>query len=563
MRGRRWTLAVLVAAAVCGGAGEGASARADAAWTGPIPLDGSSARSWPTIRDGEPLACLASSGARVIAAGREFLVAHGTSTSPRDGMITSIDAVTGAVSADEPVDAKNDFWSIGLAPLGRDRALIGVVDGRTLRLAVREPGGSRQAWSEFRFLDGIGAPRLQLFQAADDTTVAFVSAVGAGGGPRHDPTSEEPRVPPRGGYFAVVRRPDGSFSQPLAIPDRDWPEAAVAVAPGGRAAITVRAGGTTTVHVTGPDGTWSASPAMGTPPEFTGVKVGPSSASHASLSCPTSDGAVHEVRILREGWRTRLTLAVRPPGQAQFGEPQDVDTWAGEPYGISLRAVAVTPARSVVAWASDADVAIADAAGSGPFTVTRLPPAEYFSSVAVNGDGAAILVSDGPEWGSMRVRLLRPSEPQGVDAPPPASGPATPAPAPPAPSAGAAGGPEPVRPRRQMLGVATPRRTLGRVRRVGLPVTVSCAGACRITAWAMVSRSQARSLHLRSRRVVVLGRRSSRLRGGGRRTVLVRLSRSARHALRGARRVKVTLRVEARSDAGTLRRASRTVTLRP
>jgi hypothetical protein len=103
--------------------------------------------------------------------------------------------------------------------------------------------------------------------------------------------------------------------------------------------------------------------------------------------------------------------------------------------------------------------------------------------------------------------------------------------------------------------------TLARVLSRGyLTAAARCSVACRLTVRASVSTRSRRYLRLRSRVIASAGARLTR---GGRRTLRVRLTRSARSALRRVRLAGVTLELTARDAAGTAaRRRARRITLR-
>jgi subtilisin family serine protease len=123
-----------------------------------------------------------------------------------------------------------------------------------------------------------------------------------------------------------------------------------------------------------------------------------------------------------------------------------------------------------------------------------------------------------------------------------AGGVPTPAPAP-SPPAAAPQTPGSA-PSRKALTVALRilRTKITTVRGHGLRVTLTVSKASRVTVVAQVDRRTKKRLHLRS---AVLGRARVSMRAAGTRTVTVKLSKAARRALKGKKRVRITVRATA------------------
>jgi hypothetical protein len=99
---------------------------------------------------------------------------------------------------------------------------------------------------------------------------------------------------------------------------------------------------------------------------------------------------------------------------------------------------------------------------------------------------------------------------------------------------------------------------LRRVIRNGLPMTVGCSEACRLSVrLVLVSRRG-----LRTARAITVGRASGRLAAAGRKKITVKLTRRARAAFRGKRKVTLTLRTTATDTAHNTSMASRKITLK-
>jgi len=108
-----------------------------------------------------------------------------------------------------------------------------------------------------------------------------------------------------------------------------------------------------------------------------------------------------------------------------------------------------------------------------------------------------------------------------------------------------------------------PRQTLRTVRRFGLRLRFTTNERCRLHVRVFVDKRTARRLGIvrRPRRDVLVGQTVRTVRPGTT-TVVVRLSRRARVALRDARRVKFTVRVATRDVAGNRGSLTRRVVIR-
>jgi len=124
------------------------------------------------------------------------------------------------------------------------------------------------------------------------------------------------------------------------------------------------------------------------------------------------------------------------------------------------------------------------------------------------------------------------------------------------PPAGSSPGGGTAAPQRLGLAVALSRARLATALRRGLRLRVRCSTRCALAATVQVSRATARRLGLRSRTV---GR--ARTSVSGRRVVSVRFSKAAARRLKRARRVALTVRVDARG-AGGRRVVNRSFSLR-
>ena len=113
------------------------------------------------------------------------------------------------------------------------------------------------------------------------------------------------------------------------------------------------------------------------------------------------------------------------------------------------------------------------------------------------------------------------------------------------PTAGAA--PQDTTPPRLRVVVRRTHR-LRRVIRRGLPVTVGCSEACRLT--------------LRLLRRGTVGRASGRLAASGQKRITLKLTRRARAAFRGKRKVTLTLRTTASDQARNVSRTTRKILLK-
>jgi hypothetical protein len=113
------------------------------------------------------------------------------------------------------------------------------------------------------------------------------------------------------------------------------------------------------------------------------------------------------------------------------------------------------------------------------------------------------------------------------------------------------------------LKLKAPARTLGALRSKGLPVTVTSNEACQATVRLLLGRSRAKKLGIIAAATpVTVGKRAVRLAGAGTKVVTVKLTAKAKQRLRGARRVTLTVKVDAKDAAGNASRATRTVTFR-
>jgi hypothetical protein len=99
---------------------------------------------------------------------------------------------------------------------------------------------------------------------------------------------------------------------------------------------------------------------------------------------------------------------------------------------------------------------------------------------------------------------------------------------------------------------------LRRVIRNGLLVTVGCSEACSFSARLVLASRRG----LRTARSITVGRASGRLAAAGRKKITVKLTRRARAAFRGKRKVTLTLRITATDAAKNTSRASRKIVLK-
>jgi hypothetical protein len=98
--------------------------------------------------------------------------------------------------------------------------------------------------------------------------------------------------------------------------------------------------------------------------------------------------------------------------------------------------------------------------------------------------------------------------------------------------------------------------------RRGLPASVTCDEACRITAVLQVDRGTARRLRIARSSLVTIGQGQASMSQPGRARFLVRLNPRAKKRLRRIRRLTATLSIAVRDDAGNRRSIKRKVTLR-
>ena len=101
------------------------------------------------------------------------------------------------------------------------------------------------------------------------------------------------------------------------------------------------------------------------------------------------------------------------------------------------------------------------------------------------------------------------------------------------------------------------------VLRSGLLVPVTCSEACNVKVELFISASAARRLGLpAARRLVLVGRASTRVAAPGTVRVRVKLKPNARRAMRSVRKIGLTVRATATDLAGNTRVVKRTVTLK-
>ena len=111
--------------------------------------------------------------------------------------------------------------------------------------------------------------------------------------------------------------------------------------------------------------------------------------------------------------------------------------------------------------------------------------------------------------------------------------------------------------------IAIPRQRLGRVLARGLRLTMRCSEACTASAEALLPGRMARRVRLSRGGTARIARRSAlRLAAGTRKSVSLRLTRSARRRLARVGRVVLTVRMSARDAAGNRRVTSRRASLR-
>lgn len=112
------------------------------------------------------------------------------------------------------------------------------------------------------------------------------------------------------------------------------------------------------------------------------------------------------------------------------------------------------------------------------------------------------------------------------------------------------------------IGLKVLRARLARALATGVRLRVSCSERCRLSARLQVPGRAARRLHLSRGSAVTVGRARVTLPARAERTLAVRLSRRARHALERRRGIDLRLLVTATDAAGSTRRRSASVRLR-
>lgn len=129
-----------------------------------------------------------------------------------------------------------------------------------------------------------------------------------------------------------------------------------------------------------------------------------------------------------------------------------------------------------------------------------------------------------------------------------------------APAAGGTGTVTPLDRTAPVLQLKAPARKLSTLRAKGLPVTVGCDEACQVTVRLLLGRVQAKKLGIVSAATTVtVGKRSINLTGAGTKTVTVKLTAKAKKGLRRARKVTLTVKVDAKDAAGNASQATRRV----
>lgn len=286
-----------------------------AAWSGPSPLPFSSS----AFFTGTTSACVGG-GRALIATDHEVLA--GVQVGASAGLVP-IDPVSGTIGEPEvlPGPSRRDQAAVG--PLPGDQALVAATDGTILRIAVRTRGTGIGAWHEVPIPADLGPGFRQPYfhQASDGTTLILVSATA--------PTSHGPDV---GGHLAVVRRPDGTYSDPLVVPGA---YASVSVADGGRAVAA--------------DATYAPAP--------------------RSLRVSELQGRQWETRTVPDGpspaaW-DEFRVATNAAGQTVV-----VRTLARSAEGGTTETAIMLSRRTATGWTADAEVFAAAGLRLGPVSVT-------------------------------------------------------------------------------------------------------------------------------------------------------------------------------------------------
>jgi hypothetical protein len=118
----------------------------------------------------------------------------------------------------------------------------------------------------------------------------------------------------------------------------------------------------------------------------------------------------------------------------------------------------------------------------------------------------------------------------------------------------------PVKPPPLGLAIAIAKTRLAALLSKGLPVTVSCSAPCTFSVSLTIDSKTAKALHLS--KVVALGTASASLTTAGKQTVVVKLTKKAKKALKKAKAVAISVKATGKDKAGNSSTLTRKVTVK-
>jgi hypothetical protein len=118
----------------------------------------------------------------------------------------------------------------------------------------------------------------------------------------------------------------------------------------------------------------------------------------------------------------------------------------------------------------------------------------------------------------------------------------------------------PVKPPPLGLAIAIAKTRLAALLSKGLPVTVSCSAPCTFSVSLTIDSKTAKALHLS--KVVALGTASASLTTAGKQTVVVKLTKKAKKALKKAKAVAISVKATGKDNAGNSSTLTRKVTVK-